>query len=33
MYDLTTQEWIVLGLMMVFMAVMSIIEDKEIRRK
>ena len=33
MYDLTTQEWLVLALMMVFMAVMSIIEDKEIRRK
>ena len=31
--DLTAQEWLVLGLMMVFMAVMSIIEDKEIRRK
>lgn len=33
MNDLTTMEWAVLGLMMVFMAIMSIVEDKDIRRK
>ena len=33
METLTTPEWVVLGIMMVFMAVMSIVEDKDIRRK
>lgn len=33
MEALTTTEWVVLAVMMVFMAVMSIVEDKDIRRK
>ena len=33
MYDLTMAEWIVMAATMAFMAVMSIVEDKETRRK
>ena len=33
METLTTPEWVVLGIMMVFMLVMSIVEEKDIRRK
>ena len=33
MYGLTTTEWVVLGIMMVFMLFMSIVEEKDIRRK
>ena len=33
MEQLTLAEWAVLGLMMILMVVVSIIEDKDIRRK
>jgi len=33
METLTISEWAVLGLMMIFMSVMAIVEDKDIRRK